>query len=101
VIYPLRKLDHLNELAEGKFMGVGPSEATKLWQHRQKLYPGRVVVLQPTRYINKIGFNLHKLLRCIDHNCLLSKLSEYEKVVEGEYFLTPEQLEAAFRDYPE
>ncbi|MGM9512398.1 DNA polymerase III subunit alpha [Larkinella sp. GY13] len=101
VVYPLGQLDRLGELAEGEFVGVRPQEVTQLWRYRSKLKPGQVVLLQPVSYATKTDFSLHRLLRCIAHNCLLSKLAEYEVIREEEYFIDPQQLKTAFADWPE
>ncbi len=94
-------LDRLGQLAEGEFVGVRPQEVTQLWRYRSKLKPGQVVIRQPVTYATKTDFSLHRLLRCIAHNCLLSKLAEYEVIHEEEYFIDPEQLETAFTDWPQ
>ncbi|MFC5408253.1 DNA polymerase III subunit alpha [Larkinella bovis] len=101
VIYPLHRLNQLGELAEHERVGVSSSEISQLWRYRRKLKPQQVVILQPMTYATKREFNYHKLLRAIAHNCLLSKLGEHETVREKAYWLTPDQLETVFRDWPD
>ncbi|KAA9356885.1 MULTISPECIES: DNA polymerase III subunit alpha [Larkinella] len=101
VIYPLHRLNHFTDLAEHEFVGIPAAGIPQLYRYRQKLKPHQVVVLQPMSYADKTGFSLHRLLRCIAHNCLLSKLAEYETVLENEYILSPRQLETAFQSWPQ
>ncbi|MFD1141938.1 DNA polymerase III subunit alpha [Larkinella insperata] len=98
VIYPLMRLDHLESLQAGEYVGVRASQVTQLWRYQKKLGTGQTVVLQPVTYADGIGFNLHKLLRCIAHNCLGSRLTEYETIATDEYLISPQQLMAAFSD---
>ncbi|GAB3318361.1 hypothetical protein GCM10027299_09770 [Larkinella ripae] len=100
VIYPLKRLDHLMPVSEGEFVGVRASQLSQLWSHRKKLQALKVVLLQPVTWVDKVGFNLHKLLRCIAHNCLGSRLAEYETVATDEDWLSPEQLAGTFGDWP-
>ncbi|WP_128546157.1 DNA polymerase III subunit alpha [Larkinella soli] len=99
VIYPLARLDQFSDLADHELAGVRPSEITQLWRYRARLKPHQVVILQPVTYLDRRGFSLHRLLRCIAHNCLLSKLVEHETVREDEFLIPPDQLAHAFRDW--
>ncbi|QHV97769.1 DNA polymerase III subunit alpha [Spirosoma endbachense] len=100
VIYPLDQLDRLGGLAAHERIGVRPSEVSRLWRYRQTLRADQVVVLQPITYLDKTDYNLHKLLRAIDHNCLLAHLAERETIRTDEYWPTPDQLQTSFRDWP-
>ena len=44
--------------------------------------------------------NVHRLLRAIDKNVLLSKLSKADECSPDEYFVPPDKLLDAFRQYP-
>jgi DNA polymerase-3 subunit alpha len=52
---------------------VSIGEVNKLWQHPDLLK--QMVILQPITFLDKIGYNTHRLLRAIDKNILLSKLN--------------------------
>jgi DNA polymerase-3 subunit alpha len=56
--------------------------------------------MQTVTFINKKGFNTHRLLRAIDNNTLLSKLPLSEQTSEADLFLSSEELETAFQDFP-
>lgn len=100
VIYPLQQLDRLGELAPHEYIGVEPNDLKRLWRYRNRLCEDRLVALAPVSYPNKVGFSLHRLLRAIHHNCLLSRLAEHETIEEDEYFLPPANMEYAFHSHP-
>ncbi|GAB3917736.1 DNA polymerase III subunit alpha [Larkinella terrae] len=101
VIYPLENGNHLTDLGSHEFVGVPAAPSSNRWRHGRKWEPQQTVLLQPMTYVEKAGFSLHRLLRAIDHNCLLSKLADHETILENEYFRSPADLEAVFRDWPE
>jgi DNA-directed DNA polymerase III PolC len=59
------------------------------------------VLLQPITFLSKTGFNLHRLLRCIDENCLLSKLPKESQCADDEGFNEREFLQKALGNYHE
>lgn len=61
---------------------------------------GGLVLLQPITFLNRTGFNLHRLLRAIDENCLLSKLPKTSQCLEDELFHEQAYLEKALVNYP-
>lgn len=57
-------------------------------------------IRQPVTFQSKTYFNVHRLLRAIDKNVLLSKLSKTDECSPDEYFVPPAALLDAFRQYP-
>lgn len=100
VIYPLEQLDRIAPLAVHERVGIRVSELTRLWRYRKKLSEEQVVVMQPVTYLDKTGFNLHRLLRAIANNCLLSKLSVIETIQADEYWMPLPELKHAFLNWP-
>ena len=93
VIYPLGKeLNNANE-----YTGIQTTEITKLYQHKDF---SRMVVLQPVTFQDKQRFNVHRLLRAIDRNIILSKQNKNDIASDHEYFVSPAELLSAFRLYP-
>ena len=96
VVYPLNNLPetlYANERA-----GVRPAEAGKLLQ--LKLPPEKTVVLQPVTFASESDYELHKNLRAISHNCLLSRVTPRMTASTDEYFIPPEAIEQAFARFP-
>ena len=99
VIYPFgRKLP--NELRENEFTGIKASQLNKLLTSEYRQYSEKLVVWQPVTFKNQTGKFLHKTLRAIDHNVLISKLQENQFANQLES-IEPKRLIHQFRDYPE
>lgn len=100
IIYPPgKKKPEL--LSENERIGIRPSEVHKLLQLPVEKYSSRFVVLQPVTFLNRQGYNIHRLLRSIDQNTLLSKLSANTVCKEDEILLPPSEILKVFRNYPQ
>lgn len=99
VIYPLgsKVLQHLKP---NEKIGILPWETTNLVLEDWKNYQDCFVVRQPVTFQSKTYFNLHRLLRSIAHNCLLSKLPITTQACEKETFVAPSIIIQAFKQYP-
>ena len=100
VIYPLGAVSP-GDLAPHEFIGVQTTELNQLYSVRTSDYPGRFVIRQPVTFQDKRRYNVHRLLRCIDHNLVLSRLQPAQTAGSHEYFVPPAGLENAFRHYPD
>jgi DNA-directed DNA polymerase III PolC len=100
VIYPLGKLSPA-ELQEGELIGVQPAEVNHLYGIDTTAYPTKFVVRQPATFKDKRGYNLHRLLRAIDKNILLSKQEASHLAAPTEMLVTPAQILSAFSQYPQ
>ncbi|MEA5402823.1 DNA polymerase-3 subunit alpha [Arcicella rosea] len=94
-IYPLECNEFV--LNENEFIGVQLHEIHQLYKYDYKKF----VVIHPVTFLDKLGYNLHRLLRAVDGNCLLSKLPKSKEAKEHEYFVTPDELINHFKNYPE
>ncbi len=99
VIYPL-PAKSFPDLASNEMIGISPWELNKLVTLDYKRYQDKLVVRQPVTFQNKIYFNLHRLLRAISKNCLLSKLPVESQACEKETFVSPSELLKSFEQYP-
>jgi DNA polymerase-3 subunit alpha len=100
VIYPLG-LYNPAQLSEQELIGIQPSEITKLYSIDVAAHPTKFVVRQPVTFKSKVHYNLHRLLRAIDHNILLSKQTAAQIAAPTELFLPPAKILDAFRQYPQ
>src|ERR1035437_4653691 len=98
VIYPSHGKT-LQELLPNERIGILPWEVNKLISIDWKNNKDKFVVRQPVTFQDKIYFNLHRLLRAIDKNCLLSKLSSEAQSSPKETFVSPHALLNAFEQY--
>jgi DNA-directed DNA polymerase III PolC len=99
VIYPLHSKP-VETLFENERIGILPWQITHLVGIDLKKYADKWVVRQPVTVQNKRYFNLHRLLRCIDKNMLLSKLPKETEADSRETFVSPAELLSSFKQYP-
>ena len=99
VIYPFGRKSP-KELRENEFTGIRASQLNKLLTSEYRKYPNKLVVWQPVTFKNKAGQFLHKALRAIDHNVLISKLKEDQFANQPETIDSTELIHQ-FQNYPE
>lgn len=99
VIYPLGGKP-LHELLPNERIGILPKELSKLYGTDWRKYEDKFVVRQPVTVQNKVYHALHRLLRAIDKNVLLSKLPQEAEASPDETFTSPAQLLEKFKLYP-
>lgn len=99
VIYTLENAPEF--LRENEFIGIRPDEVLRLLTSEHKNKIAKMVVLQSVTFSNKREFNLHKILRAIDTNIILSRLTETDYCKTSEKMLPPESLLPFYESYPE
>jgi len=98
VVYPLGAKAPA-ALLPNERIGILPSEVNHLLQVDTKRYREKFVIRQPVTFLNKTAYNIHRLLRAIDKNVLLSKLPPETTAAPDERFVAPDRLLAAFQQY--
>jgi DNA polymerase-3 subunit alpha len=99
VIYPLHNYQG-QALRENEFIGVTIKDFLKLPFSNARHQTDKLVVLNTVSFIHKAHFNAHRLLRAIDKNTLLSKLSKDEQASTDEVMLSVVDLQSAYAEYP-
>lgn len=99
VVYPIQSAPPM--LKENEFIGIREEELNLLVRPKFKKYIERMVVLQPVTFSSRKEYNLHAILRAIDKNTLLSKLTENDICKKSEYFKSGREIERAFQHYPQ
>ena len=99
VIYPFENAPE--NLLPHEYIGIRPEQLPKLFNPVWKKRIGKMVVLQPVTFRTKKEFNLHKILRAIDTNILLSKLTEADYCKTSEVMIPSDKLLEKFSDYPQ
>ena len=99
VVYPFGRKSP-EELRDNEFTGIKAKQINKLLTSEYRKYPEKLVVWQPVTFKNQTGKFLHKSLRAIDHNVLISKLQKKQFADRLETF-DDKSLMHQFRDYPE
>ena len=101
VIYPIETLDSYRQLKPNEYIGVRHWEFNKLFRYKSKLDASKLTLWQPVTFLDRPNYNLHRLLRAIDHNVLLSRLSPSGHATHHESFIPPQQIRELFKTYPE
>jgi len=100
VIYPFGK--EINRALKAyEFIGIKPSETGKLLRLNNQTLLGKMVIRQPVTFSDPKTFYLHKNLRAIDHNLLLSRLKPGMYADKDEYFVPQKEVLKAFESYPQ
>lgn len=99
VIYPIENMPE--KLLDHEFIGVRPEQVNILIQKKYTTYISRMVILQPVTVSSTEEYELHKVLRAIDLNTLISLLQDHQYGGPNEMFHPQEKILEAFRRYPE
>lgn len=99
-IYPFKKKPYC-ELNINEYIGITATELTKLPFSEWRFHKDKLVMLHPVSFRNKRDYNIHRLLRAIENNTLLSQLPLTEQASPGEMLISAKELENNFAAYPE
>lgn len=99
IIYPFANAPTV--LKENEYIGIRPEQLPKLYLQEWKNKQDKMVILQPVTFRTKKEFNLHKILRAIDTNVILSKLTEEDYCKTSEVIQPLDELLAKYDEYPE
>jgi DNA polymerase III alpha subunit len=99
VIYAFNGLK-AEELGSNELIGIQPTEVNKLYNMNVTAYADKYVVRQPVTFKDKPMYNVHRLLRAIDKNIILSKQEQKDIAELHETFVSPASLVNSFSQYP-
>jgi DNA-directed DNA polymerase III PolC len=100
VIYPFNNRIPLKP-AENEFLGVKPGDINRLVTSRYRYYEQQLVALLPVTFACSEEYELHRHLRAIDYNTLLSKLTPPDLASQKELFMPPDFISIMYSDYPQ
>jgi len=98
VIYPFSRLNAF-PLRDFEYIGVRPSERTRAQLMDRKVLD-RCVIIAPVSF-RKTDYTLHRQLRAIDNNLLISQLNKGQIAAEDEVFIPRVKLMRLFADLPQ
>lgn len=98
VIYPKENIPET--LKENEFVGIREEELTLLIRPELQRLVSKMVILHPVTFSTKKEYNLHRILRAVDQNELLSKMEEKNFCKKTECFKPAATLQASFERYP-
>ena len=100
VIYPYihKKAD---QLKENEFLGIKPKDLNHLKFSKWTAFRNKLVVLHTVSFQNKKDLSTPQLIRAIDNNILLSKLSKSEQHIKSNGMLPYLELWTTYTAFPE
>lgn len=99
VVYPLNVYKG-HTLKPNEYIGVSMRDLVFLPLNKYQHLSNKMVVLQTLSFENKKQFNMHRLLRAIDTNVLLSTLPKSQQALGTEMIIGCDELLKAFAEYP-
>jgi len=99
VIYPLELSP--DNLRENEYIGIRPEQLSLLYHKKWDKKISRMVILQPVSFRTKKEYNLHRILRAVDTNIILSKLSENDCCRFSDTMIPLNDLLEKYHDFPQ
>jgi len=100
LIYPFDNTKN-TPLNENEFIGIKPSQVRRLISSHFRHNQSKLIIFQPLTFKNQEEYDLHRHLRAIDNNLLLSQLPPSQIASPDERFMTLSKLISFFDSYPE
>lgn len=101
IIYPFHTYREGESLKNHEFIGVPPEAVSSLHIKTALRIRHKLVAMPTATFRGKRDFNTHRLLRAIDKNVLLSKLSAEEQSDTKTLYYNDIELKEIYKDYPD
>lgn len=98
IIYPTNNIPV--KLADNEYVGITLQDL-KRYKNPALFSYKKLIALHTVTHKNETDYELHKLLRCVEHNILYAKLGDYPYAAKSEYMLPLEQFIWYYRSFPE
>ncbi len=99
IIYSLKKIPK-RKLFDNERIGIKPHELNSLLTLTSSLNRNLMVLLQSVTFADTDDIFIHRSLRAVDNNILLSHLQPWQCAGEDEFFKVPLYKEKISRDFP-
>ena len=100
IIYPSGSCSPV-DLNDNEYIGIKIDEVNKVSRSACVDYLHKLVIWHPVTFKNKIGFNIHRLLKAIGENTILSKLDKNLEANTNEMMMPESELLAHYWQYPQ
>ena len=100
VIYPYHKKLNPSILKAHEFIGINLRELRRLPYSGLLDHEEKLALMHPATFQSKKQFNLHRILRAIDNNTILSKLPKNEEGLPDDKMHSPAELREQCQSYP-
>jgi len=98
VVYSQAKLPQ-RKLSDNERIGVRINEVNRLLS-RATRDRDKMVILQPVTFSDNDDIFIHRSLRAVDNNILLSHLKPWQSAAEDEFLYSPDIFRSLFSEYP-
>ncbi len=99
VIYPYSKtINH--KLSKNEYIGIKPKDINRFRLNRDIPEKNTIIHLKAT-FLNKTDHNIHRILRAIDNNTLLSRLPKSEEADENNILTNTEDIISEYMYFPD
>ncbi|WP_299577499.1 DNA polymerase III subunit alpha [uncultured Sunxiuqinia sp.] len=99
VVYPYGQKNP-TELTDYEYTGIRPTQVNQLLTSRYRKYQNKLLIWHPVSFQDQSAWFLHKSLRAIDHNTLISKLRPHQFAGKDERMAPVSRLRKVFENYP-
>ena len=89
------------EFGRREFLGVKPSEVHRLLRTEWKHYKQRLIAFESVYFETEADFRLHRLLRCVDQNLIISRLENKDCAPAQAHWQSARALQQRWVTYPE
>ncbi len=100
MIYPFGS-KKINELRDNEFIGIKPKDVLKLFTSDYLKDQSKLIIQQPVTFADSKGYTLHRNLRAVDNNILLSQLTNEMLAKETEMLFPIDNLLEFYSNYPQ
>ena len=99
IIYPLGYKNPA-DLKDYEYTGIRPDQVNLLMTSPYHKYQNKLVILNTITFEDNHDYFLHRSLRAIEHNTLISKLKAGQFARQKECMISVSHLNNIFKDYP-
>ena len=90
-----------SQLRSNEYIAISYRDLNKLLTSPLRNYPDKLLAWHNITFADTDGFELHRHLRAIDNNCLLSKLPAAQLANPNEVFISEAEAQQRFSQYPQ
>ncbi|HRC31896.1 MAG TPA: DNA polymerase III subunit alpha [Bacteroidia bacterium] len=97
---PAESTDRGPKLRDYEWIGVRISRINRLVRADSSVY-NKCVVMQPITYTDEHEYDIHCLLRAVEHNTLVTKLEAHHVAPRDEHFTNVDHIRSVYAQYPQ
>lgn len=90
-----------SQLKSNEFIAISHRDLNKLLTSPLRHHPEKLLAWHNATFADEKGIELHRHLRAIDNNCLLSKLPPSQLANPDEVLISPAEAQRRFNQYPQ